>query len=90
MATTDLVPNIPDGPDFISVPLAVPQNVPVSVQTYTNATFTIEISIDGITFYPHTNITAPGITRVDGGGGSVLRLRAGAEGVAPYALFLYE
>ena len=88
MATTDLVPNIPDGSDFISAALAVPQNTPVSVQTYANASFTIEISIDGLTFYPLTNITAPGITRVDCGGASVIRLRASTAGIAPYALFL--
>src|SRR4029077_1972009 len=88
--TTQLVPNIPDSGKFVSGPLSVPQNTPISVQTYTSNTFSIEISIDGITFYPLQNITLLGIFRIDCNGGSVMRLRADSVGEAPYALFLSD
>lgn len=88
--TTPLVPNIPDAGEFVSDPLPVPQNTPVSVQTFTADTFSIEISIDGIQFYPLLNIALLGVFRVDCEGGSILRLRAPVAGTAPYALFLSD
>lgn len=88
--TTQLVPNIPDGGEFISEVLPVPQNTPVSVQTYTTNTFSVEISIDGIQFYPLLNIALLGVFRVDCEGGSMMRIRAPIAGTAPYALFLSD
>jgi len=87
---TSLVPNIPDAGEFVSEKLPVPQNTPVSVQTYTSDTFSVEISIDGIQFYPLINIALLGVFRVDCEGGSILRIRAPVAGTAPYALFLAD
>ena len=89
MPTQELTPTIADGTEWVSDVLKVQeQNVALAFQTYKDAAFAVEQSIDGVTYYPFTNIREPGIYLILPEG-SFLRLRADKAGKAPYTLFLY-
>ena len=85
--TTSLTPTIPDAGAFISAVLAVPQDQAISIQVYQEVVFTVEGSLDQLTFVPIVNLGIPGIYKLDPGA-LVIRLRADVAGIAPYALVM--